>query len=101
MRIDNLALTRKQYEEIMLEIWEYHRFGGLSKSDKEPCRNIKYVDPVWDMRDGRCFAITFRGLCTVNFDFRQSDRSMFERIMDWLDGDKPEDVEADVEMRLA
>jgi hypothetical protein len=89
------SLTFDQYKIIMNEIWEHHRFGGLSKSEKEVCRHIKYAHPLWDMRDGKCFSITFRGLFgtgTILFDRSQSNRSMFDRIMEWLNGN--DDVEA-------
>lgn len=74
------TLTVEQYQEIMNEIWKYHRFGSLSKSSWSNderincCKHIKYVRPNWDMRDGRCFSIRFDN---VHFDFRGSHRSMF------------------------
>ena len=88
---DGEELNREQYDKIMKEIWKNHRFarGG---------RSIKYIDPHWDMRDGICFAIQFRGFLgngKIVFDGRQSERSMFERIMGWLEG-TDEDPEADM-----
>ncbi|OXM83987.1 hypothetical protein [Paenibacillus rigui] len=81
-------LSKEQYDSIMQEIVKNHRFakGG---------RHIKYIDPHWDMRDGMCFAIQFRGLFgngRILFDGRQSERSMSDRIMSWLDGE--DDTEA-------
>lgn len=83
MAFDNQSLSKSQYEEIMIEIVKHHRFGGLSNSDNRPCRHIKYIRPNWDMRDGRCFTITFDRKV---FDFRDNDTPMFERIMNWLNG---------------
>lgn len=85
------SLDRNRFDLIMKEIWKNHRFarGG---------RNIKYIDPHWDMRDGKCFAVQFRGLFgdgKIVFDEKQSERSMFDRIMDWLNGNN--EVEADME----
>lgn len=95
MSVIDLALTREQYDSIMREIWEYHRFGGLSKKawdDKERlarCKNIKYVRPNWDMRDGRCFSIRFDGLgCPVDgkefYSGYGETVPMYDRIMEWL-----------------
>ncbi len=86
-------LTRNEYDMILREIWKNHRFakGG---------RSIKYVDPHWDMRDGMCFAIKFRGLFghgNIMFDGRQSDKSMYDRIRAWLNGE--DDTEAEVDER--
>lgn len=82
------TLSIKQYKEIMNEISRNHRFGSLSKSVRDTNRCIKYVRPSWDMRDGRCYYIQFD---EVGFDFRGSERSMFERIMGWLQhGEEPE-----------
>lgn len=81
------CLTYTQWRAVMNEIWRHHRFGGLSWSDKRPCRNIKYVRPSFDMRDGRCFTVSFD---EVTFDFRGSERPMYERIMAWLNGEEAE-----------
>lgn len=45
---------------------------------KEGFRTIKYVDPVIDMRDQRCFCIKFRGY---------GDSTVFTTINQW--GDHP------------
>ena len=84
------ALNKEQYGLIMNEIWKNHRFakGG---------RHIKYIDPHWDMRDGMCFSIQFRGLINtgkIDFDSRQSEVSMYDRIMIWLNGN--DEVDADI-----
>lgn len=75
------ALTNDQFNEIMEEVTKHHRFGygGLF---------IKHVDPVFDMRDNRCFHIKFRGVSNAEFDSRQSDESMYVRIMAWLEDGK-------------
>ncbi|MCY9593978.1 hypothetical protein [Paenibacillus chitinolyticus] len=81
------SLTVDEYKIIMSKIWDSHRFGRLSKNRNRICRHIKYVCPNWDLRDGRCFSI---GFDDVLFDFRGSYRSMFERIIGWLEGEEPE-----------
>lgn len=53
---------------------------------------VKYVDPHIDMRDGRCFSITFRTYGTeVNFNTtnenRDNPKTLFARCMEWLDSD--------------
>lgn len=50
---------------------------------------IKYVDPHLDMRDGMCFAITFRnaGEETVfhtQNECRDLPETLYERVMKWL-----------------
>lgn len=77
------TLTKKQFDEIMTEITKHHRFGGRYGQKKEGgvCRYIKYIRPSWDMRDLKCFFITFD---EKEFDFRESDDSMFNCIMNWL-----------------
>ena len=76
MNLRDKSLTKEQYSEIMNRIWKHHRFavGG---------RNIKYVRPNWDMRDGRCFHIQFDNN-EMKFDFRDNDKTMYENIMNWL-----------------
>ncbi|MCM3274195.1 hypothetical protein [Paenibacillus elgii] len=81
------SLTVEEYKKIMNIIWDNHRFGGLSKNRSENCRHIKYIRPDWDMRDGRCFSISFDD---VHFDFRGSNRSMYDRIIAWLSGEEAE-----------
>lgn len=103
---DNIALTRAQYEEIMKEIWTYHRFGGLSRkawddeSRSDRCKYIKYVRPNWDMRDGMCFSIKFDGLgCPKDgMEFGSGygiTEPMYDRIMKWLNTPLSELKEAD------
>lgn len=74
--MENKSLTKEQYTEIMNRIWQYHCFarGG---------RNIKYIRPNWDMRDGKCFHIAFDN-SGVKFDFRDNEKTMYENIMEWL-----------------
>ena len=94
MREDRIALSPDQYNQILKEIWDKHRFGGLSRKfddyDIDRCKNIKYVRPNWDMRDGCCFSITFNGLFAggvdgLNFNSGYGETiPMFNRIMKWL-----------------
>lgn len=75
MGITDTSLTKEQYSVILNHIWKHHRFarGG---------RNIKYIRPSWDMRDGKCFYVDFD---SKDFDFRDdTEVPMFKRIMDWL-----------------
>lgn len=75
MRLDEQSLTKEQYNEIKNRIWQHHRFahGG---------RNIKYIRPSWDMRDGRCFHIEFNN--HIHFDYQDEGGTMFDKIMAWL-----------------
>ncbi|GJM84251.1 hypothetical protein HMSSN139_67470 [Paenibacillus sp. HMSSN-139] len=90
--MNELALTRTQYDEIVSEIWKNHRWciDPMDEDKKECHKYIKYVRPSWDMRDGSCFSITFDGLInggTINFNagFLET-RPMYDRIMEWLNG---------------
>lgn len=87
---DPIALSKKQYEEIMQEIWKYHRFGKLSEevfNDDERMKRqkcIKYVRPNWDMREGQCFSITFDpGKREFHAGYGETV-PMYDRIMEWL-----------------
>lgn len=77
------ALSPSQFKTLMNEITRNHRFGRSG-------RGIKYVHPTFDMRDGRCFYVNFRGVTGptegVAFDFRDSADPMYDRIMAWLGG---------------
>jgi hypothetical protein len=77
------ALSKQQFDTIMQEITKHHRFGGWNEDRSKVDRYIKYVRPHWDMRDLKCFYVDFDN---IRFDFRQSDESMFDRIMKWLNG---------------
>ncbi|MEK5167145.1 hypothetical protein NYE69_33225 [Paenibacillus sp. FSL R5-0527] len=100
-----LALTKDQYDRIMSAVWVMHRFGGLSDEvwnnpelvDK--CKNIKYVRPNWDMRDGMCFSIRFDGLFgkdgTITFNSGYGETvPMYDRIMEWLNSTNGKEAEA-------
>jgi len=87
MPLDSRSLTFKQFHAIMNRIGVHHRFGGLSPEPKPPY--IKYVHPTFDMRDGAVFSILFRGMFEdKQFDFRDSEETMYSRIMSWLNSDK-------------
>lgn len=81
MPLDNKSLTVEQFKEIINLIWDKHRFGGLSKNKDNTCKHIKYVRPNFDMRDGCIFNVKFDDKM---FDFRDDERPMYERIMEWL-----------------
>lgn len=55
-------------------------------------RVVKYVDPCIDMRDGKCFSITFRGygtefnLNTTN-ENSTNPKNLFTRCMEWLESE--------------
>jgi hypothetical protein len=76
------SLNKAQFDEIMAEIVKYHRFGVSTKKNVN-CVNryIKYIRPSWDMRDLKCFFIQFD---YKEFDSRDSDDSMYDCIMKWL-----------------
>lgn len=93
MREDDLAMTRKQYDLIMIEIWGFHRFSGIKHFDNEEisgrCKYIKYVRPNWDMRDGKCFSIRLDGLgCgSEGKEFTSGYGQtvpLYEQVMKWL-----------------
>lgn len=51
---------------------------------------VKYVDPHIDLRDGRCFSITFRGFGTeqsfyVMNEQRENPKSLYDRCMTYLE----------------
>lgn len=80
------AMTMTELGDLLRHIHAEHspfaRAGG---------RAVKYVDPHIDMRDFKCFAITFRGwgsdatFHTQN-ECRDLPDSLFDRCMAWLDG---------------
>lgn len=71
------ALRIAQLTEILDYIRINHRFGkGLS---------IKYIEPIFDTRDGRYFHVNFRhSVGTKEFDCRESENGMYADIMSWL-----------------
>lgn len=73
------SLSWKEFTDILKRIDEKHSF--------RICRGryIKYIDPVLDMRDRKVFHIKFRGLSDKEFDFRDSEETMFKRINEWLE----------------
>ncbi|MEK4488333.1 hypothetical protein NYE44_01600 [Paenibacillus sp. FSL L8-0493] len=80
-RKESDALTLDQYEEIMQEIWDNHRW---CRSDFEHSKYIKYVRPNWDMRDGACFSIQFDpGKKVFSAGYGETE-PMYDRIMNWL-----------------
>jgi len=60
--------------------------------NKKGCPTVKYVDPVIDMRDQRCFCIEFRGYVGGGITFttvnqgRDHPLSLKERVMLYLTG---------------
>lgn len=76
----SLSLTDNQYEEIMTEIRRNHRFGQYPFPANHKC--IKYIRPNWDMRDGKCFLISFDDKKFSPYD---STIPMFDRILKWLE----------------
>lgn len=81
---DYRLLSNGQFKKILNVIWKYHRFGGLSDTPIHPY--VKYVSPQWDMRTGYIFCISFDNKV---FDFRDSEKSMYECIMEWLNYTEP------------
>lgn len=80
------SLTANQFNEIMQIIRKKNSFGRL-ETVKHGGKHIKYVRPHIDMRDYAVFCVQFEGLFNDDegkFDFRDSDRPMYERIMEWL-----------------
>ena len=75
------ALTVDQYEDIMKEIWKKHRWD---RSKFKHSKNIKYVRPNWDMRDGACFSIKFDPGKKIFSESYGETEPMYDRIMRWL-----------------
>jgi hypothetical protein len=71
-------LTPQQFKDLMALIQRNYAFGHGGK--------IKYIDPSFDMRDGKCFSINFRnGMHTEKrFTFRDVKDSMYNDIIVWL-----------------
>lgn len=96
---EELAMTQAQYKTVMREIWDKHRFGGLSPKywddieASDRCKHIKYVRPNWDMRDGMCFSIKFNGMMCgkdgkeFNSGYGQTV-PLFDQIMAWLNSSR-------------
>lgn len=77
-------LDRIEFDLIMSEISKHHRFArGWNNPEGQICRSIKYIRPNWDMRDMKCYHISFD---SKSFDSRGSKDSMYDRIMAWLGG---------------
>ena len=76
---DNNALTLTEFMAIMDVIERKHGFYHFGSG-----KNIKYIRPNIDTRDGKIFNITFDD---KEFDSRQGVR-MYTEIMEWLEGDK-------------
>lgn len=55
-----------------------------------PRPNVKYIDPVFDMRTNTVFAVTFRGFGSDKVFHTQNEcrdlpESLYDRIITWLD----------------
>lgn len=109
------GLTIDQHAEILNCIQKYHRFGGYISDEKyaelkktypnlpQYGFNIKYIDSIYDSRDGKIWMIKFRGL-GGNFCFSANHfvgkqvpktwkyNNLYDLIMDFLKGDfKPKE----------
>lgn len=75
---DEKTLTPKQFKDLMALIQSKYAFGHGGK--------IKYIDPSFDMRDGKCFNINFRNGMhkEKRFTFREVENSMYNEIVVWL-----------------
>lgn len=81
------SLTWDEFEQILGAIDDRHGFYTLPPSSGY-WRAIKYIRPVIDLRDNRIRRVEFQGLYKpVVFNHDHGDRTMFERIMAWLEGD--------------
>lgn len=78
-------MTPEQLLKLLQIIQEDHSFYTFCKGSKK----IKYVRPNYDTRFGDVFSIT---LDRFVFDYRQSKKPLFDRIVAWLNGSAdPED----------
>jgi hypothetical protein len=74
-------LTIEQFKQIMQRVERQHRFGKYGHT-----KWIKYVRPNFDMRDNRCFYITFEGGGFTEKSFSHTDQvPMYDEIMAWLE----------------
>lgn len=97
------SLTIEQYSEILKFIQKYHKFAlyneEIEKEIKEKFPkliekgfshglNIKYIDSIYDSRDGKIWSVTFR---RGNMDLTFSKiGNLYEVIMEYLTtGKKP------------
>lgn len=85
------AMTNEEFVQLLCHIKQEHSPFSMRLRLNEPVPfSVKYVDPVFDMRDGRCFSIKFRGLgrtlqlhtCNEQRDYPDS---LFDRCMAALD----------------
>jgi len=89
--MQELAMTKEQYEKVMQEIQEHHAFGKYVSDDEKRKKQkyIKYVRPNWDMRDIMCFSIRFDGL-TCGREGKEFNSGygetvpLFDQVMAWL-----------------
>jgi putative IMPACT (imprinted ancient) family translation regulator len=77
--LQSKCLTLPELQSILDYINVRHKFG-ITHS-----RFIKYIRPVIDMRDSRCFRIE---LGRTTFDFRETENRMYDNIMQWLKEDE-------------
>lgn len=78
-----------QLQLLLKKIYEEH--NPIYGPKKPNFRSIKYVDPVFDNRDGRVFSVTLRsfgqenGLFHVCNEQRDLEDSLYDRIIYWLE----------------
>lgn len=80
-------MNSKQFNELVEYIHKNHSFGKLSKNEKRS-KHIKYVDSTLDMRNGKIFSVTLRGVfddITFTTNNENTHRDLFTWIMDWLE----------------
>ena len=74
------ALSWGDFKKVMQEVDTNHRFARGGK-------NIKYVDPIIDMRTRDIFCVTFRGLDgekTLSITNENRNKDLYKMIMDCL-----------------
>jgi len=85
------ALSLDEFRDVLREVVTKHRFGMTAEFGES--RHIKYMTPTIDFRTLDVFHVEFRFLGDRRvFDFRESERSMYDRIMAWLNGSEEEET---------
>lgn len=86
------ALSLDEFRDVLREVVTKHRFGMSAELGKS--RHIKYMTPTIDFRTLDVFHVEVRYLGNKKvFDCRDGDeRSMYDRIMAWLNGSEEEET---------
>ncbi len=83
------GLSREEYNTILDEIEKNHSFGACDESGE--CKNIKYVDTVYDSRDKQHWVFKCRGVQKMIFNTNHfplphmiPKNWKFDNLFDWI-----------------